>query len=108
MYPFMGAGNEGVLWHAIGRELRHHYEPFVCEALQVTQHNLRRGLGLFRHGLRWKEKQHSLNPGNPPFFFFFILSLILFRCKEGGGKVMMDYARGCGGVQGQPPAFITP
>jgi hypothetical protein len=30
---FHGCGERGVLWHAVGRELRHHYEPLVCEAL---------------------------------------------------------------------------
>jgi hypothetical protein len=42
-------------------------------------HNLGRGLVLFRHGLRRKEKQHSLYPSISLFLSFsFLLFFLLF------------------------------
>jgi hypothetical protein len=37
----------------------------------------------------------------------FSLSPFLFRRREGDAKGTTDYARGRGGAQGRPPAFIT-
>jgi hypothetical protein len=52
----------------------------------VTLHNLGRGPVLFRHGLRRKEKQHSLYHGNSLFLSFsyllFFLPLFLGIRKE--------------------------
>jgi hypothetical protein len=65
----------------------------------MTLHNRGRGPVLLRHGLRRKEKQHSLNSGIPPFisFFSFFLfpSLFLFRRREGGKEGTVDCVKGC-------------
>jgi hypothetical protein len=49
----------------------------------VTLLNLGRGPTLFYHGLKRKEKQNSLNLGNPLFFSLFFLHFFLsFSGKE--------------------------
>jgi hypothetical protein len=62
-----------------GCELHCHLKPLVHEALKVILRDLGRDPVLFLHGYSGKEKQHFLNPNNPPFSFpsFFSLSFFL-------------------------------
>jgi hypothetical protein len=96
-------GEHGVIWHTARRELCRRHKPLFYKLLQVTLHNHGRGPVLFCHGLRMKEKQNSLNPSIPLFFFFlfsFFLftSLFIFRRREGGKEGMAECARGCKGA----------
>jgi hypothetical protein len=50
----------------------------------VTLHSLGRGPVLLRHGLRRKEKKHSLNPSNSIFFFPFPFSSFFFSLSFSG------------------------
>jgi hypothetical protein len=87
-----GRRERGVLWHAAGCKLCHRHEPLDHEALQVTLRNLRRGLALFCHGLRRKEKQHSPSPDNSLFFFLSpFFSLFLFRRSESASSPLVDF-----------------
>jgi hypothetical protein len=91
-----------ILRHTAGYELRRRHEPPTHEALQVRLRNLKRGLVLFRHGLRGQEKQRSIMPKQTP------LSLSLFKHREGGEEAMGIHARGHRGALGQPSTFIAP
>jgi hypothetical protein len=66
----------------------------------MTLHNRGWGPVLLCHGLRRKEKKHSINPDIPFFLFSFFLfpSLFLFRHREGGKEGTMDCVRGYGGA----------
>jgi hypothetical protein len=73
-----------ILKHIAGRELHRRNEPMAHEVLQVHLRDLGRGLVLFHHGSRGKEKQHFLSPKNLPFLYFSLsLPLSLFRGREG-------------------------
>jgi hypothetical protein len=106
MYPSAGMGNVGS--STTGRELRRHHKPFLCEFLQMALCNNGRGPVLLCHGLRRKDKQHSLNPDISPISFF--LSFFPFRPsffftrREGDKEGMTGCVRECRGVRGQPPA----
>jgi hypothetical protein len=102
----------GIFLHAIGRELCRHHEPLFREILQVLLHNFGRGPILFGHGLRRKEKQHSLNLGIPLSFssLFFILS-IYPSFFLGVGKDVRErqiVPEGVGMHKGGRLLFITP
>jgi hypothetical protein len=65
---------------------------------------------LLHHGLRRKEKQHSLNPNISPIYLFLPHSFITLRCHNRGGKAVgpsQDAIRGMVNQVYMPPLLLT-